>query len=104
MPTLKRGYKRRADKHKPEVVTGSFELHYEDVVNRNRFALIALFASGLVLVAAFIPNIVDRSIAEHENVSVEAEHGTVVNPSFVQMVDGDATASEDSYIEFRLTP
>ncbi len=104
MPTLRRGYKRRAEKHKPEVVTGSFELHYEDVVNRNRFALVALFASGLVLIAAFIPSAVYHSVAERDQVSVEAENGIVINPELVERVNGDMTASEDGYIEFKLSP
>jgi hypothetical protein len=104
MPSLRRGYKRRTEKRKPEVVTGGFELHYEDVVNRNRFALIALFASGLVLLAAFIPSAVYQSVAEPDQISVEAEAGTVINPELVTLVEGDVTASENTYIEFRLVP
>ncbi len=104
MPTLRRGYKRRVEKHKQEVVTGAFELHYEDVVNRNRFALIALFASALILVAAFIPRVIDTSIADTDQISVEAEGGTIINPHLVELVSGDMTASEDGYIEFRSNP
>lgn len=102
MVTMRRGYKRRVEKHKPEVVTGGFELHYEDVVNRNRFALVAVFASALVLLAAFIPNAVYESVAESDQVSVEAENGMVINPELVTRVEGDVTASDNTYIEFRL--
>ncbi len=101
MPILRRGYKRREDKHGAQAVTGGFELHYEDVVGRNRLALVALFASALLLVAAFIPKAIDQSIADTDRISAEAEAGQVINPELVKIIKGDLTASEDSYIEFR---
>jgi hypothetical protein len=104
MAILKRGRKIRHHKHKPEVVTGDFELHYEDVVNRNRYAMVALLASGLVLLAVFVPSVVYRSVADTDNISVEAEQGRVINPELVTKVEGDVTASDNSYIEFRLAP
>ncbi len=104
MPTLRRGYKRRSDKHKAEIVTGDFELHYEDIVNRNRIALVALFSSALILLAAFIPSAINQSVADTDQISVEAEVGKVINPELVKFIDGDITASEDGYIEFLTYP
>ncbi len=103
MPSLRRS-KSRPQKHKPEVVTGGFELHYEDVVQRNRYIVIGLFASGLILLAAFIPSAVYQSVAEQDIVSVEAEQGLIINPDYVRLVEGDMNASDDGYIEFRLSP
>lgn len=104
MAILKRGSKSRREKQKPEVVTGDFELHYEDVINRNRYALVALFASGLVLLAVFIPSAMYHSVADTERVPIEAEQGLIINPEYVTKVDGDVTASGSGYIEFRVTP
>ena len=104
MVAVRRGYKRRVEKHKPEVVTGGFELHYEDVVNRNRFAVVAIFASALVLLAAFIPSAVYQSVARPDQISVEAENGIIINPELVTLVEGDVTASDSTYIEFSLVP
>lgn len=105
MPSLRRGSKsRREDKHKPEIVTGSFELHYEDVVHRNRIAIVVVFASALVLLAAFIPTAVYHSVARPNQVTVEVERGIVINPELVELVKGDITASDNSYLEFKLTP
>lgn len=103
MPKLRRG-RRTREKHKPEAVTGSFELHYEDVVSRNRYALVAIFATGLLLLAAFIPSAVYHSIAGPDKASIEAESGAVINPDLITHVEDDVTASGDSYIEFRLVP
>lgn len=103
MAVLRRNRKTTKEKHRPEVVTGDFELHFEDVVNRNRYALVALFASGLVLLAVFVPSAVYQSMAGNDKVSVEAEQGEVANSSLVEIVDNDMTASGNSYIEFRLT-
>lgn len=104
MPTIRRRSRfiRREKPLKPEVITGNFELHYEDVVNRNRYALVALFATGLILAAAFIPRVVNRSLARPDHVSLEAENGTVFNQEQVRIVGGDITASQSSYIEFKL--
>lgn len=101
MPSIRRGKKVRRDKHHPEVVTGAFELHFEDVVHRNRFLVIALFAAALVLLAAFVPTVVYRSLARPDNISVEVENGIISNPELVEVVSGDITASDDGYIEFR---
>ena len=100
MPTLKRGTKIRREKHKADVVTGGFELHYEDIISRNRYALIAIFASGLVFIAAFVPGAVYKSVAKENHVSVEAESGSVINANLVTKVKGDVTASDGGYIEF----
>lgn len=105
MAILKRNTKRpKQDKHKPEVVTGDFELHYEDVISRNRYLLVAVLSGGLVMLAAFVPSVVYRSAADTDRVSVEAEQGIVINPEFVTKVEGDVSASGNSYIEFRTTP
>jgi hypothetical protein len=104
MPRLRRTRRARVEKHKPEVVTGNFELHYEDIVKRNRFAVITIFATGLVLLAIFIPGAVYRSTANTDQVSVEVESGQFINPDLVQKVEGDVTASEDGYKEFLLPP
>lgn len=103
MALIKRSSKIRREKRRPEAVTGNFELHYEDVINRNRFALVALFASGLVLLAVFVPKAVYQSVADTGRVSIEAESGSISNPSLVKQVGDDMTASGNSYIEFRLT-
>lgn len=101
MAILKRGGRVKHIKRRPEAVTGSFELHYEDVVSRNRYALVALFASGLVLLAVFVPTAVYHSVADTGRVSVEAEGGVIIRPEYVTKVEGDVTASGNSYIEFR---
>ena len=102
MAIIRRSRKIRHEKHKPEVVTGEFELHYEDVVSRNRYALVAIFASGLVLLAVFVPTAVYHSVAETEQISVEAEQGLIINPEYVTKVEGDITASGNTYIEFKV--
>lgn len=102
MAILKRGTKIRREKRRPEAVTGNFELHYEDVVNRNRFTLVALFASGLVLLAVVVPSAVYQSVADTGRVSVEAESGVLINSDLVTKVENDVTASGNSYLEFQL--
>lgn len=104
MAILKRANKNRLEKQKPDVITGDFELHYEDIVSRNRYSLVALMTTGLILLAAFIPNIVHRSTAKIDYVSIEAESGVIANPEFVKSVKDDFSASSGSYIEFTLTP
>lgn len=94
--------KSRREKHKPEIVTGEFELHYEDVINRNRFALVALATTGLVLLAVLMPKGVYQSTADSEKVSIEAELGLIENPRLVERIKDDITASGNSYIEFKL--
>jgi hypothetical protein len=102
MPSIRRNRRARVDKHKPEVVTGKFELHYEDIVKENRFAVVSIFATGLVLLAIFIPGAVYQSTARPDQVSVEVESGLIVNPELVTKVENDVSASDNSYIEFRL--
>lgn len=104
MAILKRSGKSRRDIHKPEVVTGEFELHYEDVINKNRYALVALLASGLVLLAAFVPSAVYESMADTDRASIEVESGIITQPQLVDLVEGDPTASEGSFIEFKIVP
>ncbi len=102
MPSFRRNRRVRADKDKPEVVTGSFELHYEEVVHRHRVVLIALFTTGLVLVATFIPSAVYHSIADTDKVSIEVEKGLFINSDRIQKIEGDITASDNAYIEFKV--
>lgn len=101
MAILGRQGKGRREKHKPEVVTGDFELHFEDVINRNKYMLMAILASGLVLLAVVVPGVVYYSVADPDIVSVEVESGQVANPQRVLKADGDATASGGSFVEFR---
>lgn len=102
MPSLRRSKRTKRDKHKPEVVTSSFELHYEDVVHKHRVGIVAIFASALVLLAVFVPNAVYQTIAEPEEIGVEVESGIIENSGNVTRVEGDITASGDSYLEFNL--
>jgi hypothetical protein len=88
----------------PEVVTGNFELHYEDVIHRHSKLIIALFAVGLITLAVFIPRIADRSVAGSERVMIEVESGKVTNPAFVSHIKGDISAGNNSYIEFSGIP
>lgn len=104
MPILRRSRKIKHEKRRPQAVTGDFELHYEDVISRNRYALVALFASGLVLLAVFVPTAVYHSVADTGRVSVEAEQGLVIHPEYVKKVEGDVTASDNTYIEFQVRP
>lgn len=101
MPSLRRGYRRRSEKIKPEIVTGNFEMHYEDVIGKNRFVIIAFFATGLLLLAAFIPNAVYDSVAGSDQVSVEAEAGALVHPELIEIIQGDVSASNNTFIEFK---
>ncbi len=100
MQILKRRQKMTEHTDRPTVVTGNFELHYEEVVRRNRFAIIALIAGGLLALGAFIPTAVYRSVADQNKVTVEVESGEVNNPILITEVHGDASASESGYIEF----
>ncbi|MDQ3064743.1 MAG: hypothetical protein M3Q36_00530 [bacterium] len=102
MPILKRNKSSTVKPYKPEVVTGGFELHFEDVIHRNRAAMIALFATGLVAITAFIPGAVFQSYAREDHVSLEAESGIIINPDLVTIVNGDMTANNNSYIEFNI--
>jgi hypothetical protein len=98
---------RRRNKHqehidRPTSVTGNFELQYEEVVRRNRFIIIALSATGLIALAAFIPSAVYYSTARSDEVILEAENGKFTNPNHIIQVEGDLGAGRSGYIEFRL--
>lgn len=101
MAILGRQAKGRREKHKPEVVTGDFELHFEDVINRNKFTLAAILSGGLILLAVVVPGAVYYSAADTDIVSVEVEHGSVINPERVVKTESDVTASDGGFIEFR---
>jgi len=100
-----RGRLKRRDKHqahvdRPVVITGNFDLHYEDVLRHNRFVVIAFIVSGLLAVAAFMPAAVYRSTADSQRIIIQAEDGKVTNPSQVTIVKGDASSGDGGYIEF----
>ncbi len=103
MPPLsrfKRRSKHQAHVDRPNIITGNFELHYEEVVHRNRFVIIAFALTGLLAVAAFIPSAVYQSTADSQRVTVEVENGKITNPAQVTIIRGDSAAGGDSYIEF----
>ena len=77
VPFIKRKNKRQAHVDRPLTVTGSFELHYEEVMRRNRLAIIAFVATGLIAIAAFIPTAVYHSVAGTETVTVEPEDASL---------------------------
>jgi hypothetical protein len=98
MPKLK--IRPRPAKSRPEVVTGSFGLHYEEVVQR-RPLLVVLLAVGLVFFAVIIPVAIYHSFASGDFFAAETESGTLSSASLVTKVS-DATASGGSYIAFKL--
>lgn len=100
IPIIKRGQKHQAHVDRPIVVTGNFTLDYEEVVRRNRMAVIAVFATGLLAFAALVPAAVYRSVADSQRITIEIEAGKITNPSQIMIVNGDVTAGEESYIEF----
>jgi hypothetical protein len=100
IPKIKRGTKHQDRVDRPDVITGNFELHYEEVVHRNRFVIVAFIATGLLAVAAFIPSAVYESTADSQRVSVEVESGKITNPTQVTIIKGDSAAGGDGYIEF----
>jgi hypothetical protein len=100
LPRIKRNAKHQARVDRPEVITGNFELQYEEVVHRNRFVIIAFALTGILAVAAFIPAAVYQSTADNQRVIVEVENGRVTNPKQVTVVNGDTAAGGDGYIEF----
>jgi hypothetical protein len=82
---------------RPAAVTGNFELHYEEVVRNNRFAIIAFIATGLVAMAAFIPTAVYHSVAGSSTVTIEAENAQVIDGA---RISTDAGASDGRFILF----
>jgi hypothetical protein len=99
LPKIKRT-KHQARVDRPNVITGNFELQYEDVVHRNRFVIIAFALTGLLAVAAFIPAAVYQSTADSQRIIVEVEGGKITNPSLVTIVNNDTAAGGDGYVEF----
>ena len=91
-------------KQHPEVVTGDFELHFEEVVNRNRYTLVALLTSGILIMALVVPGAVYYSTADTNIISIEAEKGIIINKDNVLQSSDDNTASDNSYIEFKIPP
>ncbi len=100
MPKIVRNAKHQAHVDRPVVVTGKFDLQYEDVVQRNRFIIIAFVLTGLLSVAAFVPAAVYRSNADSQRIIIDAEGGKVTNPGNITIVKGDTSAGGDSYIQF----
>lgn len=100
MAVFRRNAKTNKKTHKSEVVTGDFELHYEDVINRNRFALVALIVFGLVFLAALTPKVADYSSADSDKFLIDVETGTINNRSLVNIVSGDSEAGGATYVEF----
>jgi hypothetical protein len=97
-PIKRRDKKHQAHVDRPVVITGKFDLHYEDVVQHNRLVIVAFIATGLLAVAAFMPAAVYRSTADSQRVILQAEDGKVTNPAQVTIVHGDTDSG--GYIEF----
>lgn len=98
VPSLvKRRSRRQGHVDRPTTVTGNFELHYEEVVRNNRFAIIAFLATGLIAVAAFIPTAVYQSVAGSDAATVESEDA---NLSGNAKVGTDSEASGGRFIMF----
>jgi len=96
IPKLRRrGEKHQSHVDRPITVTGNFELHYEEVVKHNRFAIIAFLTTGLVAVAAFVPAAVYQSVAGTETVTVESEEAELSNGA---QVGSDESAAGGQYI------
>ena len=100
IPKIKRNNKHQARVDRPVIITGNFDLHYEDVIKHNRYVIIALMSTGLLALAAFIPAAVYQSTADSQRVVVEVENGKITNPAQLTIINGDTAAGGDSYIEF----
>lgn len=100
LPKIKRGQKHQAHVDRPVIVTGNFDLHFEEVIHNNRILIIVFIATGLLAVSAFIPNAVYESLAGSQRVTLEVENGKITNPSLITIVKGDTSAGGESYIEF----
>ena len=103
IPKIKRGAKHQAHVDRPNIITGNFELHYEDVVRSNRFVIVGVVLTGILAVAAFIPAAVYQSTADSQRTIVEVEDGKITNPAQVTVIKGDTAAGGDGYIEFGST-
>jgi len=100
LPKIKRTNKHQAHVDRPVVITGNFELHYEDVLRRNRLAVIAFMVTGMLAVAAFVPAAVYQSTANNERITIDVEDGKIINPGQITIVKGDTQAGGNGYIEF----
>lgn len=100
MAILRRSAGNNKKTRKPELVTGDFELHYEDIVNRNRFALVALIAFGLVLLAALTPKVADYSNADSDKFLIDIESGYMSNQDKLNIISDDPEAGGSTFIEF----
>jgi len=92
--------RRRGEKHqsrvdRPLTITDNFELHYEEVVRHNKFAIIAFLTTGLVAMAAFIPAAVYQSVAGTETVTIESEEAKLSNGA---QLGSDDTAAGGQFI------
>jgi len=96
MPKLKHVISRYKKPH-ATVVTGKFDLHYEDLIKRNRYLLMALTGGTIALLAIVIPVAVYRSLAGTGAASLEAEDGTLTTQA---VATTDATASGGQYVTF----
>jgi len=88
-------HKAQQKKSKSEVVTGDFELHFEEVVNRNRFIVLILVTGSLILLAMLVPGLAYYSQAGVDNALLEAEGGKVINSENIILSNPEA-------IEFRV--
>lgn len=88
-------------KQHAEIVTGDFELHFEEVVNRNRYTLVALITGGLLLLTILVPGVTYYSQAKTKNTLIEAESGQLINDLNVKKVPA-SNSNEPSYVEFIL--
>jgi len=88
-------HKAQQKKSKLEVVTGDFELHFEEVVNRNRFIVLILVTGSLILLAMLVPGFAYYSQAGVDNTLLEAEGGKVINSENIILSNPEA-------IEFRV--
>jgi uncharacterized protein YbcV (DUF1398 family) len=102
LPRLRRRNKHQAHVDRPDAITGNFELHYEDVIHRNRAFIITFIATGLLAIAAFVPAAVYKSTADSQRVIIEVESGKITNPTQITIIKGDPEAGGGGYIEFGL--
>ena len=97
---IKRRNKHQNRVDRPVVITGKFDLNYEEVLHRNRLVVVAFISAGLLAVAVLIPTAVYRSTADSKRVIIQAEEGKVSNPQKVTIVKGDTSSGDNGYIEF----
>lgn len=100
IPKIRREAKHQAHVDRPTIITGNFEMHYEEVVQRNRFVIVAFVLTGLLAVAAFIPTAVYQSTADSKRIIVDVESGKITNPYQITIIKNDTAAGNNGYIEF----